>query len=270
MAKLSIQLYTLRAEAPKDFEGVLKFVSEQGYQGVEFAGFHGASKETVKAWLDQYHLVATSAHVSLDDMKNDLEGLMEYHRYIGNKLLICPYFDLNSAEKVEELITTLRPIAKTLKENGFQLGYHNHDHEFTKIGDKYALDLLCEAFTPDELKLEVDTFWVFAAGVDAPQYIKDHKDRLANVIHIKDGFDAVTCNEDQAKLITVPDYKDRLKNGKFWHPCSIGCGIAPVEKIVATAKELDVEWLVLENDNPSPTGFEDVTRSTSVLKELAK
>ncbi|GJM68777.1 hypothetical protein HMSSN036_09930 [Paenibacillus macerans] len=41
MAKVGLQLYTVRDHLERDFEGTLRKVAELGYKGVEFAGFTG-------------------------------------------------------------------------------------------------------------------------------------------------------------------------------------------------------------------------------------
>ena len=38
---ISVQLYSLREESKTDFPGVLKFVAQAGYKGVEPAGLYG-------------------------------------------------------------------------------------------------------------------------------------------------------------------------------------------------------------------------------------
>ena len=43
--KTALQLYSVRDEVEKDFEGTLKAVSEFGYDGVEFAGLYGKTPE---------------------------------------------------------------------------------------------------------------------------------------------------------------------------------------------------------------------------------
>ena len=39
--KVGLQLYTVRAEMPKDFEGTIAKMAEIGYKEVEFAGYFG-------------------------------------------------------------------------------------------------------------------------------------------------------------------------------------------------------------------------------------
>jgi len=37
-----LELYTLRVQLPKDFAKTIEAVGKMGYQGVKFAGYHGA------------------------------------------------------------------------------------------------------------------------------------------------------------------------------------------------------------------------------------
>ena len=71
MMKIGVQLYSVRDEMERDFEGTLKRVKDMGYDCVEFAGLFGRSAAEVKALCDAYGLIPISAHVSLDDMRED-------------------------------------------------------------------------------------------------------------------------------------------------------------------------------------------------------
>ncbi|MHC4507312.1 MAG: ubiquinol-cytochrome c reductase iron-sulfur subunit N-terminal domain-containing protein, partial [Planctomycetota bacterium] len=37
---LAVQLYSVRGECKKDFDGTVRAVAEMGYEGVEFAGYY--------------------------------------------------------------------------------------------------------------------------------------------------------------------------------------------------------------------------------------
>ena len=50
--KVGLQLYSVRNDMEKDFEGTLKAVKDMGYDYVEFAGFFGKSADEVKDILD--------------------------------------------------------------------------------------------------------------------------------------------------------------------------------------------------------------------------
>ena len=71
--KLAVQLYSLRPhmENGENFLDILKKVKELGFDGVEFAGFHGYSAEELKKVLDELGLVAVGAHMGLDDFREE-------------------------------------------------------------------------------------------------------------------------------------------------------------------------------------------------------
>src|SRR6266545_5009688 len=63
--RIGVQLYTVRHQMEKDFEGTVARVAATGYQEVEFAGYFGRSPRAVRALLDKNGLAAPSSHVSL-------------------------------------------------------------------------------------------------------------------------------------------------------------------------------------------------------------
>ena len=69
--KLAVQLYSLRhhMENGENFIDILKKVKALGFDGVEFAGFHGYTPEELKAALDEIGLVAVGAHMGLNDFR---------------------------------------------------------------------------------------------------------------------------------------------------------------------------------------------------------
>ena len=52
--KIGVQLYSVRDDMEKDFEGTLKKVAEMGYEYVEFAGYYGRSSEEIKALIEEF------------------------------------------------------------------------------------------------------------------------------------------------------------------------------------------------------------------------
>lgn len=67
---ISVQLYTVREEAEKDFVGVLRRIAAMGYVGVEFAGMYGMTPEAVRAVLDAVGLEASSSHGAMPNKEN--------------------------------------------------------------------------------------------------------------------------------------------------------------------------------------------------------
>lgn len=86
--KTALQLYSVRDEVEKDFEGTLKAVSEFGYDGVEFAGLYGKTPEDVRKLCEKYGLVPISAHVGIGEMLENENVFSDYKEMVAN---ISPY-----------------------------------------------------------------------------------------------------------------------------------------------------------------------------------
>ena len=110
--KTALQLYSVRDEVEKDFEGTLKAVSEFGYDGVEFAGLYGKTPEDVRKLCEKYGLVPVSAHVGIGEMLEN-ENVFSDYKEMGCEYIAIPYIApeemstendrLNTIEKVRVL-----------------------------------------------------------------------------------------------------------------------------------------------------------------------
>jgi len=88
---IALQLYSVREDCAKDFAATLKAVADMGYDGVEFAGYHGATAEELRTMLDDFGLKVAGTHTGLDTLLGDeLEKTVEFHKTIGNRFLIVP------------------------------------------------------------------------------------------------------------------------------------------------------------------------------------
>lgn len=241
--RLAIQLYTLREESAEDFVGVLEKVAELGFKGVEFAGFYNLDAETLKGHLDRLGLQAVASHTMPDLLKDSIDEVITYNKIIGNENIVCPWSKWESQAEFDDVVAMLTEAGKKLKSAGLNFYYHNHDHEFIEMDGKYGLDQLFEACASVDMMMELDTCWATAADVNAADYMEANKE-ICRLIHLKDLGE---------------------KDGKPY-PKAIGEGRAPIAEILDKAKALDIPWVIIENDFPTPTGAEDITRSMDYLK----
>ena len=170
---VAVQLFTLREETEKDFAGTLKKVAELGYDGVEFAGFGELSAKEVKALLDEYGLKASSSHVPLDRIQDDIENVIEEQKIIGSRYVVCPYIlpEQRSEENYQALLQTLEKAEEACRKEGLTLCYHNHDFELEKMADgRTVLETIL-----DETKTaaEFDIYWLTKAGEQPAEWIKN-------------------------------------------------------------------------------------------------
>lgn len=265
---VALQLFSVRNELEKDFEGTIKKVKSFGYDGVELAGLYGRSAAEMRALLEENELEAVSAHVSIDEMLSDPDGVMQLYSDIGCKFIAVPHLDEKrrvGAPDYEKTVGEMRALAACAEKHGLVFMYHNHDFEFEKAGEKYALDVFLGAMP--EVSLELDTCWAAVAGEPPAEYLKHYAER-SPVVHLKD-YSLVGKKPADIFCIMGSGGDARDKNGVFgFRAC--GYGMNDIEAILDAADETNAEWLVVEQDAPSAgkTALECAELSVKYLKTL--
>lgn len=268
---IALQLYSIREDIEKDFEGSLRKVKKLGYEGVEFAGLYGHKPSEIKVLLKEIDLVPVSAHVPLAEMLSAPERVVEDYAEIGCRYIAIPYLMPEyrpDGSKFNEVIEGAKTLGKAAKVHGMTLLYHNHDFEFKKLGGEYALDILYKSVSSDLLETELDTCWVKVAGEDPSYYVRKYSGR-APVVHLKDFFRAGENNGKMYKLIGIDD--DKREEGKStfeFRP--LGYGMQKFSEILDACKAAGTSWVVVEQDSPSmnKTSFECAEMSIKYLKSI--
>ena len=248
-----LQMYSIRDITKDSMRKALEEVANMGYKYIEFAGFFDYNAEQIKTWLDTFGLVCSGTHSGMDAIKpENIDETIRYHKAIGCENLIVPGCDWSTPEAKEWVIETLNAAQKKLAENGIRLGYHNHSREF--FPNDFGCVLEDEIIDRTSVELEIDTFWLFNAGIDVIPYLEAHKDRI-RVIHLKDGIPSVDENKDFEKV--------------HWgvKGFSVGEGRAPIKAIREWANQNNV-LMVIESEGLNPTGLQEVERCITFLKGL--
>jgi len=241
---ISVQLYTLREETGRDFAGTLEKVAKIGYKGVEFAGYGGISAKEMRNYLDSFGLKATGSHVAFDILTRNLDEVIEYNLEIGNKYIICPWKEYKGREDYVKTAELLNEIGRKCKDNGLKFGYHNHADEFESFDGEYGLDIIYKNTDPQLVAAEIDTYWVYYAGVDPVDYIKKYTGRCP-LVHLKD-----------------------MEAGEGKDFAEVGSGIMDMKAIISAAKDAGCEWFIVEQDVCKKPALESVKISFENLKNM--
>ncbi|GGF30562.1 sugar phosphate isomerase [Halobacillus andaensis] len=240
---VAVQLYTLREETEKDFEGTLRKVAELGFDGVEFAGLGDYTASEMKELLDDIGLRAASSHVPLEQIKNNLTQVIEVQKILGSKYIVCPYFEPQNENDYHQLIDVLKRAGEMCRLEGMKLCYHNHDFELKKQSDgRTALEMIFEETDPLDVKAEFDIYWLKKAGEDPIEWIKRY-DRRTPLLHLKD----MTTDEEQ-----------------FF--AELGTGGLDLDSVLSLGEQADVQWWVVEQDESRKTPLESLEISMNYLK----
>ncbi len=248
-----LQMYSLRDITKTDLKGALKVAADLGYKYIEFAGFFENTAEDVKRWLDEYGLVCCSTHTRVSLLTDDtLEDTLRYHQVIGCTRLIIPGADWSTEENFNKNLALFAKVQKKAAEYGIEVGYHNHSGEF--FPTPYGKIIEDEILKNTDLKVQIDTFWTFNAGLDSIAYLESIKDRVF-AVHLKDGIP--TAEENRAWGTWIKDVQGK----------SLGEGKAPVAAVREWCLKNGMP-MVVESEGLSPTGPEEVGRCIAYLRTL--
>ena len=232
--KTAAQVYSVREEAARDFEAAMTRLRGYGYQGVELAGLYGHSPEYVRDVLQKLGLEAVSAHVGFADFESDekMAQTVGTYKVVGCRYLGISYLPperLPGGAQYAETLAQMKKFASLCRGEGITLMYHNHTGEFAKTASgAYVLDALYGDTAADELTAEFDLGWVKAAGEDPAAYLAKYAGRCP-VVHMKD----FTGSGEKAVLL------------------ALGEGVQDIPALVQAARQADVRWLVVEQDDHS-------------------
>jgi len=167
---ISLQLYSIKEEAEENFAHALEMTEKAGYQGVEFAGYYGKTPGELEELLAKYHLKPVSTHAGMNRFCEHLDEEINYAKKLGYKMIVCPWSDCKTEAETVENARFLEACAQKAAAEGIVIGYHNHNHEFKRFGDRLIMDILLENMP--SVQFEPDVFWIAHAGVDPVTYIK--------------------------------------------------------------------------------------------------
>ena len=192
-----IQLYSVREQMAKDFEGALAGVREAGFVEVESAALPKKSAAEIRKALDNAGLKCVSAHRSFVDVTANLDATTEFEEAIGVSYIICPGPGRKNPPasgakpgplSIDDWKYNAEEFNKTgekLKKSGITFGYHNHWIEFQPVDGKVPYEELLSVCEPDKTTFEMDLGWVKVAGQDPVALMKKYPYRFS-MFHVKD------------------------------------------------------------------------------------
>ena len=229
--EMAVQLYSARQliGSPelfaKNHEYVLGRLAQMGYTGAEAASysdglFSGMEPEDFKAAVNKAGLELVSSHttrvLSSDELSSgNYEAAMKWwdqcieaHKKAGIPRLVMSYSPkLDTEAELKVMAEYLNAIGSRCNAAGIRFGYHNHAHEFAKVGNTTMMDYFIANTDPAKVFIEMDVYWAVVGGAAPVEYMHKYPGRF-ELLHIKDkkeigqsgmvGFDAIFRNFDKA------------------------------------------------------------------------
>ena len=257
---LGLQLYTVRADLAKDYEGTLKQVKAAGVRKVQAnLTMSGKTSQEQRKLYDSMGLIWDSVHAGGDDLRNTPQATIDQAKAAGIKNITCS-FPLYPADRAvimkgptvddwKKNIDAFNKIGDLCKKSGLSFAFHNHNLEFRKVGDVVPYDLLLKDTDPALVGMEMVIGWVVAGGADPVAYLTKYPSRFVSV-HVKDLKNQGIPNTNMKMVSAI-----------------IGQGIIDWSKVLPAVKKSSVQSAYLELEepyDPSPIGM--VQQSAVYLK----
>ena len=229
--RLGLAVYTVRGPAARDFEGTLAAVADIGYRDLDMYIYEGRRppKET-RAILDRVGLTCSSARVATPALYRGWDRSLDAAATLGARwitLANVPWEERTLWRDWEELFEVFGRVGEQARRRGLHFCYHNHDFELQPIDGRIPLDLMLSSTSPDDLKLQMDVYWITRGGRDPVEEITRLGARVAS-LHLKD------MDRTPARGITT-----------------VGRGTLDFAAILRAARLAGVTGCFVEEDNPS-------------------
>jgi len=240
--KVGVQFYSFKPEIDAGgFDKALDMAARCGVEGVELFNMYDIPAIKYRKALNEAGVVCYGTHNLLAPLVNDLDHVMEYNYALGNPMIVCCFLlpdERGTKDKWLYAAESMNKAAAILKHNGFEFSYHNHDFEFGEVFDgECGLDILLNNTDPHLFGIQLHIGQLSKFGLDQAEYVKKLGRRL-----------------------------------KVLHVHTFGMGGAPYDSASAikAAKDLDVEWAIVENVFQAPTDICAVKASVGTIRDLTR
>ncbi len=248
---LGLQLYTVRADLAKDYEGTMRQLKAIGLRRVQAnLTMAGKSSADQRKLYDAMGFTWESIHAGGDALRGNVQATVDEAKSIGIKNITCsfPLYPVDRAQIMagptlddwKRNAEAFNKAGEACRKAGLTFAYHNHNLEFRKVGDVVPYDLLLKETDPSLVSMEMDIGWVIAGGADPVAYLTKYPTRYSS-LHIKD-----------LKNEGIPNFNMKMTSA------IIGRGIVDWKKIRVAAHKSKVERAFLEIEepyDPSPLGM---------------
>jgi len=246
LARIGVQLYSVRDLMKADLPGTLARVAAIGYKEVEFAGYFGRTPAQIRELLRQNGLTSPSTHLSFDSLTNGWQKQLDDAKAAGHEWATIAYIaeekrrTLDDWKRHAELFNRAAAQAKA---TDLKFAYHNHDFEIRPIEGTRPLDLLLTSTDPKLVDFEMDLYWVVFGGGNPVDFFGRYPGRF-KMVHVKD-----SAGPPDNKMVDV------------------GSGTINFPQIFAQSEKAGIEHYFVEHDQPADP-IASITNAYNYLHNL--
>ncbi len=195
---IGFQSWSVQELLQKDFDGTMKQMASWGFQSMElcsppsyrqsgFGGLVNLKGSELRDKIRNAGLICESCHYQWGELKTSIDERIAYAKDLGLKRMILSTFGLPPMATLDmwkKNAEELNKLGEKTQAAGIQLGFHNHDFEFKKIGGAPIYDDLLKVFDPKLVMLQFQVA-VISLGYEADTYFTKYPGRFISM-HLVD------------------------------------------------------------------------------------
>lgn len=253
--RIALQTFTVRRylQSPEAIEKGFARIAAMGIKAIELAyvPLKPTFIDAVDAARKRHGIEVGSSQITFAILSEQREQILQFLRQLDCKVTavsVLPWRAIvGGRDQLLRFAHELDTLGDWYRERGVQLCYHHHDFEFRRYGEQIGLDLILGNTAPENVCLELDTYWVQRGG-GSPEGLLDTLGDRVKVVHLR-------------------DYRLRRK----WFElrpidAELGQGNLNLAGIIKTCCANDVRYLAIEQATRHP--YESVDRSVKHLHSL--
>lgn len=200
-----LQLWSVKEELAKDFDGTLRALRRIGYRRIEAAGWAGRTPAAYRKAILAAGLEPYSCHFGMRDFIAQDDAAwdkLREARDVGMRYVVAsspanfrpvpegmPWgkglamtMTLDDWRRNADAMNAVGARAKAM---GMRFGYHNHAFEFLTLDDVFVYGELDRRTDPSLVAFEMDLAWVAGCGYDPADMLRRFAPRI-ELLHVKD------------------------------------------------------------------------------------
>ena len=232
LARIGLELYSVRDAMRRDPERTLAAVRAIGYTDVELLWSHGnfgRTPQQVRATLDGEGLRAPSAHISPAVILVGWERSLETARTLGHEYLIVPSLTIDTQRSLDdwrEWADRFNAAGAVARRAGIWLAFHNEPEHMRPLDGRIPYEIFVDRTDPALVRHQLDVGNMAIGGGDPMRYLQRYRDRYWS-FHLKD---------------VVADHS---------RDTELGAGRLDFRSLLAAIPDVDRKPCYVEQENPS-------------------
>jgi sugar phosphate isomerase/epimerase len=196
---IGCQVFPVREQLVKDFEGTLREIAAVGYRDIEFcsppgfvnmgfASLADAKASEIRRKITDAGLRVVSSHYQFHELKEHLDERIAFAKELGLDHMIVATYGVPKDASMDDwrrAAEETNGLGERTRKAGIQLGFHNHGFEFQQIGGTLIFDELMKRWDRKLVKSQFQVSDAVRLGFDPATILTKYPGRFLS-LHLQD------------------------------------------------------------------------------------